>query len=97
MERTLMVIEIPDPIGYLLDAAVSRGKFASAQEALTKAVLLLLCDIDRGPLLDRPVDRGDTGMGSLGAMRDSAEELDRIVEDAMRARRGENWRDDVVE
>ena len=33
-----------------------------------------------------------TGVGSIGAMRDFAEELDAIVEDAMRTRRLQAWR-----
>jgi hypothetical protein len=41
--------------------------------------------------------RPDAGLGSIGAMRDAADELDEIVADAMKRRQQETWRDVPVE
>lgn len=47
--------------------------------------------------LRRDRSSGDAGPGSIGFMRDAAEELDEIVADAMKQRREEQWRDIPVE
>ena len=39
----------------------------------------------------------NSGLGSIGAMRDAADELDEIVADAMKRRQEETWRDISVE
>jgi hypothetical protein len=42
----------------------------------------------------QPVGSGaEPNLGSIGAMRDSADELDEIVADAYRQRREETWRE----
>jgi hypothetical protein len=46
-------------------------------------------------LLPREISQGQpnaAGMGSIGAMREAADELDEIVADPMKRRRKEPWR-----
>ncbi len=74
-----------------IQAVVHSGRFASVDDAMAEAARLLLREINQGPSEPKaapPV----AGMGSIGAMRDAADELDKIVADAMKRRREEPWR-----
>ncbi|APW64290.1 hypothetical protein BSF38_10083 (plasmid) [Paludisphaera borealis] len=65
------------------------GHFASADKLVAQAV--------RSFLRQSPPAQTDPGLGSIGSMRDAADELDEIVADAYRKRREETWRDINVE
>ena len=86
-----MNIHLPNDLEHSIQAAVYSGHFASVDEAMTKAAYLLLRELKQQPPL--VAAGGDPGLGSIGFMRDAADELDVIVADAMRRRRGETWRD----
>jgi Arc/MetJ-type ribon-helix-helix transcriptional regulator len=88
-----MTIHLPQDLESALQAEVSSGHFASLDDAMAEAVRLLLRD--RKPPQSEMVP--DPGLGSIGAMRDAADELDEIVADAYRKRREETWRDISVE
>ncbi len=88
-----MTIHLPVDLEDSLRAEVSSGHFASLDEAMAAAVRLLLSVRAQGEL---PAQR-DMSLGSIGAMADSAEELDEIVADAYRKRREEAWRDVSIE
>ena len=91
-----MTIMLPDELERSIQAAVQSGRFASVDDAMAEAARLLLRELDRG----QPGPGGNPstpGLGSIGAMRDAADELDEIVADAYRKRREETWRDISVE
>lgn len=91
-----MTITLPDDLEHRVQAAVESGRFASVDDAVTEAVRLLLRDMDQAR--PEPTSMGkDAGLGSIGAMRDAADELDRIVADAYRRRREDAWRDTDIE
>jgi Arc/MetJ-type ribon-helix-helix transcriptional regulator len=90
-----MNIHLPNDVERSIEAVVRSGRFASVDEAMTRAAHLLLQELKQEA---RPVTAGaNTGLGSIGAMRDAADELDEIVADAMKRRREETWRDISVE
>jgi Arc/MetJ-type ribon-helix-helix transcriptional regulator len=84
-----MTIHLPEDVESSISAAVHSGHFASADELVAQAV--------RSFLRQQKTPQVDPGLGSIGAMRDAAEELDQIVADAMKHRREEKWRDISVE
>jgi Arc/MetJ-type ribon-helix-helix transcriptional regulator len=84
-----MTINLPIDVERSIEAAVHNGRFASVDDAIAEAWRLFL----RHPLQPRPTP----GLGSIGAMRDAADELDEIVADAMKRRERETWRDISVE
>jgi Arc/MetJ-type ribon-helix-helix transcriptional regulator len=91
-----MTITLPNELESSIQAAVHSGRFASVDDAMAEAARLLLRELDRW----QPEPEGNAsapGLGSIGAMRDSADELDEIVADAYRKRREETWRDLSVE
>ncbi len=88
-----MMIHLPSDLENSLRTEVLSGHFPSLDEAMSEAVRLLL----RNRSQRQPETRADTGLGSIGAMRDAADELDEIVADAYRKRREEPWRDIPVE
>ena len=88
-----MTIHLPSDLEDSLQAEVSSGHFATLDDAMAEAVRLLLRDRTPRP----PEARPSTALGSIGAMRDAADELDEIVADAYRKRREEPWRDIPVE
>ena len=88
-----MTIHLPTELENSLRAEVSSGHFASLDDAMAEAVRLLLRDRTQR----QPEARPNAGLGSIGAMRDAADELDEIVADAYRKRREEPWRDISVE
>jgi Arc/MetJ-type ribon-helix-helix transcriptional regulator len=97
-----MTIHLPHDLESSIQAAVHSGQFASVDDAMAEAARLLLREIKLGqpkpmatdaspdPLLG--VGRDVAGTGSIGAMRDAADELDEIVADAMKRRKEEPWR-----
>ncbi|HWE37764.1 MAG TPA: hypothetical protein VG406_14445 [Isosphaeraceae bacterium] len=84
-----MTIHLPNDVERSINAAVHSGRFASADELVAQAV--------RSFLHTPPAPQDAPGLGSIGAMRDAADELDEIVADAYRRRREETWRDISVE
>ena len=87
-----MTIHLPQDLESSLKAKVSSGHFASLDDAMAEAVRLLLRDHKPS----QPAASPNAGLGSIGAMRDDADELDEIVADAYRKRQ-EPWRDISVE
>jgi len=90
-----MTIQLPNYLESSVQAAVHSGRFASVDDLMAEAVRLLLRELDRVPQTANDV--AAPGLGSIGAMRDAADELDEIVADAYRKRREETWRDISVE
>jgi Arc/MetJ-type ribon-helix-helix transcriptional regulator len=89
-----MTIHLPDDLETLVKEAVDSGRFLSVEVAIAQAVRLLLREIKHGQSPARTANREDTGgIGSIGAMRDAADELEEIVADAMKRRGEETWRD----
>ena len=88
-----MTIHLPQDLESSLRAEVSSGHFVSLDDAMAVAVRLLLRDRKER----RPEPSPNAGLGSIGAMRDAADELDEIVADAYRKRREQPWRDISVE
>ena len=68
-----------------ISAAVHSGHFASADELVAQAV--------RSFHRQHKSPQSDPGLGSIGVMRDAADERDEIVADAMKHRQEEKWRD----
>ena len=88
-----MTIHLSRDIEDAIHAAVRSGRFASADEMVAS---LVRDDASRHPAppATRPVAAGTASdLGSIGAMRDSADELDEIVAEVYRGRQRETWRD----
>ena len=80
-----MTIHLPENLESSILEAVHSGRFASIDEAMAEAARLLLRELKRRQ--PAPADAGDvTPDPFLGLMRDDAELMDEIVEDAMRNR-----------
>jgi Arc/MetJ-type ribon-helix-helix transcriptional regulator len=77
-----MTIHLPHDLESSIQAAVQNGRFASVDAAMAEAARLLLHEISQG----QPVPKPAAGMGSIGSMREAADELDEIVADAMKRR-----------
>jgi Arc/MetJ-type ribon-helix-helix transcriptional regulator len=82
-----MTIHLPHDLESSIQAAVHNGRFATVDEAMAAAARLLLREINHV----QPEPNG-VGMGSIGAMREAADELDEIVAGAMKRRQEEPWR-----
>ena len=80
-----MNIHLPKDVESSIEAAVRGGRFASADDALAQAWRAF----EQEP---RATPRSP-GLGSIGSMRDAADELDEIVADAMKRRGEDTWRD----
>ena len=80
-----MTIELPNDLESSVKAVICDiGRFASVDDAMAEAVRLLLHKLR----LEKPRGNASTpDLGSIGAMRDAAVELDEIVADAYRKRR----------
>ncbi len=83
-EKRDVTIHLPEDLEKSIRSLVEGGRYASEDDVITEAVRTFL----RRPEPSRP----NAGLGSIGAMRDAADELDEIVDDAMRRRREETWR-----
>ena len=89
-----MTIHLPEELESSILVQVDRGHFASLDEAMAEAARLLLRELEQvnRPAMTAAGDaRPDPILGSIGAMRDAADELDEIVADAMKSRQ-EPWR-----
>lgn len=89
-----MMIQLPEDLEGLVQAAVHGGRFASVDDALAEAVRLLLRDIAGKESSSEPTNHG---LGSIGAMHDDADLLDQAVAHAMKAREERPWRSSDLE
>ena len=83
-----MTIHLPYDLETSIQTAVRNGRFASVDDAMAEAARLLLREIG-----ERQPQCNAAGVGSIGAMREAADELDEIVADAMKRRQEEPWRE----
>lgn len=91
-----MTIHIPNELERSLQKAVTAGRFASLDEAMTEAASLLVKRLDQEQAGARLLPADDDDMPPdpiLGLMRDDAELMDEIVANAYRRRREEKRRD----
>ncbi len=88
-----MTINLPGDLESAIRAAVDAGRFPSADDAMAEAARLLIRELGQEARATPPVNPNDPGpdliLGSIGSMRDAADELDEIVADAYRKRREE--------
>lgn len=70
-----MTIHLPKDVEASINAEVLQGHFPSVDDAIAEAW--------RTFLRQKPQARNPSGLGSIGAMRDAADELDEAVEHAM--------------
>ena len=90
-----MTIHLPEHLETSLKAAVLSGHFASIDDAMAEATRLLLRELPSKP---HPAGNAlDPGLGSIGALRDDADLLDKAVEHAMKVREERPWRLSGVE
>ena len=82
--KSVMTIDLPEDLMAALRARVLIGQFASIDEALAESARLMLGLSVREE--NQPIV-GPPGQGPLGSMRDAADEMDKIVEEAMERRR----------
>jgi Arc/MetJ-type ribon-helix-helix transcriptional regulator len=86
-----MMIHLPHDLERSIQAAVHDGRFASVNDAMAKAVRLLLQEMgEKRP--STPAEKRDADP-VLGCMKDDAALMDEIVADAYRRRREEKWRE----
>ena len=78
-----MNIHLPNDVESSINAEVLSGHFASVDDAIAEAW--------RTFLRQKPQAQHPAGPGSIGAMRDAADELDEAVEHAMKLRQ-QPWR-----
>jgi Arc/MetJ-type ribon-helix-helix transcriptional regulator len=92
-ESTKMTIRLPKELESSIEAAVQYGQFASVDDAMTEAARLLLGHLKQpSPPTHADVAASpDPVLGSIGALKEDADLLDKIVADAYR-RRTEPWR-----
>jgi Arc/MetJ-type ribon-helix-helix transcriptional regulator len=91
-----MTIHIPNDLERSLEKAVTAGRFASLDEAMTEAASLLVHQLDQEQASARPLPVPADDLPPdpiLGLMRDDAELMDEIVANAYRRRREEKRRD----
>ena len=74
-----MTILLPHDLERSIRAAAHEGRFATVDDALAEAARLLLREISEG-------QPNAAGIGSIGAMREAAAELDEIVAGATKRR-----------
>jgi Arc/MetJ-type ribon-helix-helix transcriptional regulator len=90
-----LLIQLPEGLENSLRAEVASGRFASLDDAVAEAVRRLIKDGSPvTPASGTAVVHAPNPV--IGALRDAADELDEIVEDAIR-RRSEGWRDIPIE
>jgi Arc/MetJ-type ribon-helix-helix transcriptional regulator len=86
-----MTIHLPHDLERSIHAAVHVGRFASVDDAMAKAVRLLLHEMgEKRP--STPAEKLDVDP-VLGCMQDDAALMDDIVADAYRRRSEETWRE----
>ena len=79
-----MTIHLPEELERFVLDQVKAGWYPSEDDVVRDALERLR--------RHAPPPLPGTGLGSIGAMRDGADELDEIVEHAMKLRREESWR-----
>jgi hypothetical protein len=79
-----MTIHLPEDLERFVNDQVRAGRFPSEDEVVREA-------LERLRRQSPPV-QPQPGPGSIGAMRDDAEWLDRAVEHAMKVREERPWR-----
>lgn len=93
-----MTIILPNELESRLQEAVQSGRFASVDDAMAEAARLLLRELARTPQAGRAASSpANSGLGSIGALRDDADLLDQAVEHAMKVREERPWRLETVE
>ena len=90
-----MTIHLPNDLERDIEAAVHNGRFRSVDDAMAEAARLLLRELDRLPQTAN--NAANSGLGSIGAMRDDADLLDQAVEHGMKVREERPWRLGTVE
>lgn len=80
-----MTIHLPEELESSVRSLVRGGRFTSEDEVIAEALRSFFRQ-------QQTTASVQPSLGSIGAMRDAAEELDGIVEDAMRKRQEEPWR-----
>ena len=80
----MLTIHLPEDLESSVRSLVQGGRFASEDEAVAEAV--------RSFLRQEKASVPQPGLGSIGAMRDAADELDAAVEHAMKVREKRPWR-----
>lgn len=88
-----MTIHLPKDLETSIRAEVLRGHFASEEDFVTEAVREYLRALRAKPQPAQRAANDADGLGSIGAMRDAADELEEIVAEAMKQRREEQWRE----
>lgn len=88
-----MTVNLPKDLEGSVLATVASGRFVSVDEAIREAVRLLLAGAEQKPGVEPNDGSISPELGSIGFMRDAADELDVVVADAMKRRRAETWRD----
>lgn len=86
-----MTIQLPKDLESSVRAEVLSGHFASADDAVAEIVRDYFRRRPGQPPAPAEADQRNTAVGSLGAMRDAADELDEAVEHAMNLRQ-RAWR-----
>lgn len=82
-----MTIHLPTDLEGRIRAEVLSGQFASEEDLVAEAVREYFRRKQQ-----TPAAAGSTSLGSIGAMREDAEWLDRAVEHAMQVREERPWR-----
>jgi Arc/MetJ-type ribon-helix-helix transcriptional regulator len=82
-----MTIHLPEDVESSINAEVVRGHFASADDAITAAWRAF-----QRQRHEHPVAQPQSGLGSIGALRDDADLLDQAVAHAMKVREERPWR-----
>ena len=87
-----MTIHLPNDLESSIEAVVQHGRFASVDDAMAEAARLLLRQVNQERRETKPADADASPDPLLGLMKDHAELMDEIVEDAMRHREQQPWR-----
>lgn len=85
-----MTIHLPPDLERSIESVVNSGRVTSVDDAMAEAAHLLLRQGTQQPQPTRTAC--DTGLGSIGAMRDDADLLDQAVEHVMKVREERPWR-----
>lgn len=88
-----MTIHVSKDVESAINAAVRSGRFASADDAVAEIVRDYFRRHPGEPPAQPVASEAKANLGSIGAMRDAADELDEIVAEAYRQRRQETWRE----
>ena len=84
-----MTIQLSEDLQQFVREQVESGRYPSEDDVIRDALERLR--------KHTPAPQPGPELGSIGAMRDAVDELDEIVEHAMKLRREESWRPISVE